>query len=299
MVTTRAQAKFRRDGFLLFQRLLTELHFMIWNEAMPRHGIYPVRLTTEEDRNLTTVTYTLIVEPLRPGERTAYPGFPERVRNTRSLLMACQESRARRRFPDAICHRRAEMRFSAKKDLVFTSLARQFPWDDYLPQETLPAVITLAGNWYIVVRRLAIQSRKLLNTLNIFQYLINTDVRQSNARAINTLMNFLSGLVALEQLILVRPGCGSSVHVDRALLIIPRNLRERLGTVYCSGMEVDREPRWTVMSTALFLQPGLLFEGNHRRGPGVGGEGGLPRPARPAEPGRNDVEARVPGASSP
>lgn len=152
--------------------------------------------------------------------------------------MVCRESHGevKRRFPDAIHYCDSEMRFNAKKDLLF------IPWDNSLYAWMLfkapnfsPGVVTFADAWNKVIRKLSIESCMIYASFSLFFELLPNSIRNL-VPSINKFMAFLSRFADLEQLVLAAPGLISARGFHKLNVSSQGELRDRFEKVYNSGM---------------------------------------------------------------
>lgn len=203
---------------------------------MPRHGVFPVHLLVEH--TLYSWIYTghnptAYLAPLRPEERDAE--FAERVRTTRSLLMACQESRheTKRRFPNALRYHNVEMRFNGEKDLVYLPQGHPAP----LPPDELrlapawPDAVMFANAWNTVVQRLAIESESTCYAFGMMPEHTYSLLHRECVPTINKFMAYLTKFTLLKQLVLVIPRCVCTRTWRGFMAPSPSSLRDRLRKV--------------------------------------------------------------------
>lgn len=142
-----------------------ELRLKVWREAAPRYGLYPVqgyaKLESPPMPDTDAEKQSNIIA-LRPYSRTEwYSEFAERVRATRSLLLACRESRSELHFlfPDTVHCFGGELRFSGERDVVLIIFIKSL--EKMLVKSTSLTRFSFANDWHKKVRKLGVFSPML------------------------------------------------------------------------------------------------------------------------------------------
>ncbi|ROW11156.1 hypothetical protein VMCG_01113 [Cytospora schulzeri] len=261
MVVTCSRAENPKGTFLKFPKLPAELRDKIWNEAMPRHGLYPVQVWATYETLSTPNKCVISLKPSHPREHD--PAFSERIQVTRDLLMVCRESRAevKRRFPDTVPCRNGEMRFNAEKDTIFAIMDRCRFWTGRFFMGPLkPAQFEFTNDWNSIVRKLAVESRLISASFSTLSGTAGPLDHDESGMLMNNFMAFISRF-ALKQLVLVAEGLITADYWGLMDESSQCDLREDLEKVYRSGIIRGRTVKLSVLRQPSLRS--LLIEGAH------------------------------------
>lgn len=233
-----------------------ELRLKVWQEAAPRYGLYPVQGYVELGSPPTPETdpgeYSETIA-IRPCPRTEWCSeFTERVRATRSLLLACRESRSELHFlfPDTVPCFGGELRFNGERDVVLVVFMESL--QDMFPGPTSLTRFSFANDWHKRVRKLGVSSPMLQFLVGNFLFFSSAGGTNPSRWYLRCFLRFLSsfseyraGADHLRQLVIVEGSYISSATLKkpRPNRLGQRGLTEILRQCHRTDMRIPAPPR--------------------------------------------------------
>ena len=208
------QQKPNASMFPKFDRLPAEIRLKIWQDSIPRYGVYSVLLRGREepisDQSSHPVTFRVVysLEPLPRDQRDH--SLSDRIHTTISLLLTCSESASevKRTFPDTIKCTSGKLRFNAKHDLLNLSCNGSILAWGFLRHfaRYQQGSVACANDWHKIPQRIGMNSFSLLGGLEyVYQRYKLGDAGWESDPSLEGFMQFLDDCASLRHLVLASP----------------------------------------------------------------------------------------------